>query len=363
MNPIIDTALSIVEFIIIFGIMIFIHELGHFLTGKFFKVKIDEFGFGYPPRLLKMFTLGETDFTLNWIPFGGFNRFRGENDPSVPGSFAAENPWKRLVILSGGSILNLVTGVFLFSLVFSQIGAPDPSRVEIIGVAENSPAFEAGIISGDIVLEINNESINSMEQLGSIVAENVGREIQMLILRYDEQIEIATIPRTNPPEGEGALGIVMSNPIVEISWVQATPYAVRMTIEQCRQLLLLPGRLIRGQIAPEQARIVGPVGIYSMYNQARELDQEVAASTEETLPAVNSLWLLAVISVALGLSNLLPIPAFDGGRILFILPEILLRRRVPPNYENIIHFVGFATMLALLFYITFQDIINPVVLP
>lgn len=363
MNPILDTAISIVEFILFFGIMIFIHELGHFLSGKFFKVKIDEFGFGYPPRLLKMFTLGETEFTLNWIPFGGFNRFRGENDPSIPGSLAAESPWKRLIILSGGSFLNLVTGVFLFSLVFTQIGAPDPSRVEIIGVDDDSPAYEAGIMSGDIVLEINNEPINSMGELGSIVADNIGTEIQMLLLRDEDHFEIAAIPRINPPQGEGALGIVMSNPIVEISWVQAAPLAIRMTIEQSRQLLLLPGRLIRGQIAPEQARIVGPIGIYSMYNQARERDQEVTASTEGTLKAVNSLWLWAIISVALGLTNLLPIPAFDGGRILFILPEIIFRRRVPPNYENMIHFIGFAAMLALLFYITFQDIINPIVLP
>jgi regulator of sigma E protease len=127
-------------------------------------------------------------------------------------------------------------------------------------------------------------------------------------------------------------------------------------------ILEMPGRLIRGEVSGEQARVVGPVGIYSMFSQAREMDEENAASAdpfERTL----TLRLMTVITIALGLTNLFPIPALDGGRILFILPEVITRRRIPPQYENLVHLIGFVALILLMFYITAQDILNPIQLP
>jgi regulator of sigma E protease len=132
--------------------------------------------------------------------------------------------------------------------------------------------------------------------------------------------------------------------------------------EYGKLMFQIPVLLIRGQISPSEARIVGPKGIYDMFSQAREMDQEVE-TTQQNVPAVNTLGLLAVFSVAIGIANLLPIPAMDGGRILFLLPEILFKRRIKPEYEGLIHLIGFALLIILMVYITFQDFINPVVLP
>jgi len=160
---------------------------------------------------------------------------------------------------------------------------------------------------------------------------------------------------------------MMSNPSKDINLIQSIPYGAMITFEQGRQLFLMPGRLIRGQIDPEEARFVGPKGIYDLYSQARQKDQEVTASsgsqTDGETGSLNTIWLMAIISIAIGLTNLLPIPALDGGRILFLIPEILFKKRIPPQFENVIHFVGFSALILLMIYITTQDFINPIQLP
>jgi regulator of sigma E protease len=157
----------------------------------------------------------------------------------------------------------------------------------------------------------------------------------------------------------------MTNPVMPITMLQAVPYGVQLAYEQGKLLVSMPVRLIQGQVAPEEARFVGPKGMYDIYAQARERDSEVSSTTptSPTPPAVNTLYLMATISVALGMTNLFPIPALDGGRIIFIIPEILLRRRVPAQYENMVHLIGFAALILLMVYITTQDFVNPIVLP
>ncbi len=128
MNAILSTLVRILEFVVAFGLLVFLHELGHYLMSKVFNIEVEEFGFGFPPRLVKLFQFRETEFTLNWIPFGAFVRPKGENDPTVPGGLAAASPWARLAVLFGGPAMNLITGIFLFSLVFTQVGAPELTR-------------------------------------------------------------------------------------------------------------------------------------------------------------------------------------------------------------------------------------------
>ncbi len=367
MTQVTGTLLNILGFVLAFGFLVFIHEFGHYIAAKLGHIQVEEFGFGFPPRLVRLFNFRETEFTLNWIPFGAFVRPKGENDPAVPGGLAAANPWVRLAVLFAGPLMNLIAGVLLFSIVFSQMGmVPDLKKVLIVEVNANSPAASAGIKADDLITKINGEPVTGTQQLSKVVHANLGKEIAITLQRDGKLIETRAVPRTDPPEGQGALGITMSNPINKISfWPQAIPYAAQITLDQGRQLISLPGMLIRGQLSPQEGRLVGPKGIYDIYSAARERDQQDATAAKQPEPplGLNTLSFLATISIALGFTNLLPIPALDGGRILFVLPEILLRRRVPAQYENMIHLIGFAALIILMIYITTQDIFNPIVIP
>ncbi len=354
--------LTLLEFVLFFGVMLFVHELGHYLVAKLFKIRVEEFGFGFPPRLVKLFQFRETTFSLNWIPFGAFVRLSGENDPSVPDGFGSAKPLARIAVLLGGPLANLLLGVILFSVMFTQTGVPDSRKVMIATVEQQSPASQAGMAVGDVIVRINQTPVTSMGQLIQIVQENKGKTVEILLQRGDEQVSTSVVPRVDPPPGQGALGISMTNPITRASWLQTIPLSASATLEQARLILEMPGRLIRGEVQGEEARVVGPVGIYTMFSQAREIDEENAASADP-INRMLTLRLMTIITIALGLTNLFPIPALDGGRILFILPELITRRRIPPQYENIVHLVGFVALIILMFYITAQDIINPIRLP
>ncbi len=359
----VNILVMILEFIISLGILIFIHELGHYIASLLAKIEVEEFGFGFPPRIVKLFEFKGTEFTLNWIPFGAFVRPRGENDPEEKGGFADAKPLSRLMVLFAGPLMNLLAGILLFSLVFMRAGAADSKTVQIFEVTINSPAQSAGLMAGDVLRQINDTPINSINALSSVISQNKGKEIAISYLRSGEEFQTSAVPRVNPPEGEGSLGIVMGNPVVKVNFIQAVPAAVNMTLEQARQLFMTPVRLILGQLNAEEARFIGPVNIFNLYQNARELDEETTSTAGEQDNAVNTLWLMGVVSVAFGITNLLPIPALDGGRILFIIPELIFRKRVPARYENFIHFVGFVLLIGFMIYVTFQDIFNPITLP
>lgn len=357
-----STLLRILEFILSLGVLIFLHELGHYLTSKLFKIEVEEFGLGFPPRLVKLFRIGETDFTLNWIPFGAFVRPKGENDPAVPGGLANASPLKRLCVLFGGPLMNLLTAVILFAVIYARVGVPDMSRVLVAGVTENTPAQSAGIQPGDIFISADGSPITTASDLQTIVQTKLDLEMTFVLQRGDQQITLNAVPRKEHPSDQGPLGVTLGVPYKSGSIGETIPLAFKMTYYQSKELISLPVRLLQGTVAASEARFVGPKGMYDIYSQARQLDEENAGSA---IPAatVNTLWLLANISIALGVTNLLPLPALDGGRMLFVLPEIVLRKRVPAKYENMVHMIGFLLLLILMVVITAQDILNPIVLP
>lgn len=354
--------LNIIEFILVLGFMLFLHEFGHFIVSRLFKVDVEEFGFGFPPRMKTLFNWKGTAFTLNWIPFGGFVRPKGENDPSVPGGLASASPWVRLAVLLGGPMMNILMGFLLFIVLFMRLGAPDTSRVEVAEISPNSPAAAVGIRPGDLVWTINGQPITKIEQLQTIVKQNLGIEITMGIQRGKEMINVPITPRVNTPQGEGPVGFAITYPYEPIGILQAIPQAAVTTFEQIKSIITTPIQLIRGQLSSDNARVVGPVGIFDIYAEARTRDDQAAASPVG-MPAVNVELFIATISLALGITNLLPIPALDGGRIIFVIPEILFRKRVPAEFENYVHMIGFAALLILMVYITLQDILHPLTLP
>lgn len=345
---------NILLFIGAIVLLIIIHEIGHFVAALIFGIEVEEFGIGFPPRAVGLFTWRGTLFSLNWIPLGGFVRPKGENDPDVPGGLAAANPWVRIAVLLAGPLANLLTAVILYAFIFNQAGVPDPTRIEIVGVDDNSPAAAVGLQAKDIILSINEVEINSAEILQKSISENLGQEISLLYLRGDNTGEVSLVPRENPPPGEGAIGIFYNSPTIPISLVESIPMGAQAVYFQIREIVLLPGRLIEGSIAPEQARLVGYKGMYDLYTSVREVEAE-----SETPVGINTLAFFSWISVSLGLLNLFPIPAVDGGRILFTLPEILFRRRIPTNYENAINLVSFMVLILLMVYINIQDFVNP----
>jgi regulator of sigma E protease len=220
----------------------------------------------------------------------------------------------------------------------------------------------AGLEAGDIITSVNDVEISSLDQLIETINSYVGQEITMTIER-DGQVEtVALTPRENPPEGEGAVGIGLSNPLKPAPMTESIGNAFRTTGYIIRETVLLPIRLIRGSVDPALARPVGYKGIYDIYSQAVAMDQESDLVTAEPLP-VYTLSIIANISLALGITNLLPIPALDGGRILFTLPELIFKKRIPQRWENVVNTVFFLLLIVLMVFITILDFTNPVVIP
>jgi len=357
-----NSVLSLIEFIVALSVLLMLHELGHFLVGKLFKIEADEFGFGYPPKLLKLFTLSGTDFTLNLIPFGAFVRFKGENDPEVPGGLAHANKWKRLGTLVAGAAMNLLTGILLFTFVISRTGIPQTDVISIAAVEPGSPAVQAGILPEDIIKSVNSVEITDMRMVSEIIQQNLDIPVTMELLRNNEVVEAVVTPRSNPPEGQGPLGIVMQNPVQKVGFFKAIPAGGQLAFEQGKQLLSMPLMLIRGQVQTQDMRLLSPKGIYDVYSQIRAEERQAEQGQPE-LAFLNIAWFFGIISVALGFTNLLPIPALDGGRILFLIPEFITGKRVPAKYENMVHFIGYTTLLLLMGYVFYQDLVNPIVLP
>jgi regulator of sigma E protease len=364
---------SFFVFVVVLGVLVFVHELGHFLTARWLKVHIEEFGFGFPPRLLgvvrdangrlrlflgrnapKPAELGgaRTIYSLNAIPLGGFVRPAGEDDPTVPGGLASAPKLHRLVILSAGAAFNLLFAFLIFVVGF-RLGWPD--RVYIAGVGEGSPAEAVGLRVGDVVLRANGVDIHYPQQLIEVTYDNLGQPVTLRVEREGQALELTLTPRPQPPEGQGPMGIQMGQALVtDYTWPQAVGRAGQELYFHFNELLRLPGRIIRQEIPLAVARPIGLVGLSDLTNVAVETAQEI----DEWFPILQ---LVGLISVALATTNLLPLPALDGGRIVFVLIEVVRGRRVDPAREGLVHLVGFAMLLALMVVITYHDIVNPIV--
>ena len=342
---------AVLWFVVTLMFLVFIHEMGHFLTAKWRGVKVLEFGIGMPPRIWGK-QRGETLYSLNWIPLGGFCKMLGEEDPSEPGSLASKDPWSRLLVLSAGSLVMLIFPLILFIFVY-MVPHSEPvgfEGLEIIGIAENSPAAAAEIEKGDEILSINGTRIATVDELGEVIEPHLGSEISMVLLRDGEQIEFNLVPRVEEdiPEGEGSLGITITHArlIKESKWYPPWT-AVRLGCEQTWNMMVALKDGISALISHEIPFEVG--GVVAAGHVTTEIADR---GTWEDL----SFW-AGVLSFNLGIVNLLPIPALDGGRIVFVLMEIVRRgKRVSPKTEGMIHFAGFVMLIGFIIFVTFQDI-------
>jgi len=345
--------ITILAFLGVLAVLILAHELGHFATAKAFGIKVDEFGLGFPPRLFGV-KRGETLYSLNAIPLGGFTKMAGEEDPKVPRSLAGKGIGTRLIVLSAGSIMNLLLPLVLFSIAFMipHNVVIEPTVVEIVN--PGSPAARAGIEPGDTLLGVNGRLINNFSELHRYTQLNLGKEITILVKHSDSTTEeVQLIPRWKPPKDEGAIGIkrdiefALSNRTI-VSQHEPFWKAIPMGASECVEVfVLIKNEVLKWVIGATTPQVTGPVGIAQITGEAAKAG--ISPLLEFT----------GFISINLAIINILPLPALDGGRIAFVLLEWVRRgKRVSPKTEGLVHLIGFALLIALILVITYQDIIR-----
>ncbi len=339
--------ITIVAFLAVIAVLIIAHELGHFFTAKAAGVRVEEFGLGYPPRLLGL-KRGPTTYSLNAIPLGGFVKMAGEEDPKVPDSLASKSIGTRLLVLSAGSIMNALLPIILFSIAFMIPHDIVVGQVLVEEVAPGSPAEMAGIEAGDTIISTNGKEINNNVDLSRYIQLNLGQEIAILVEHSDlSQEEVRLVPRWQPPEDEGAIGVaVRTNEPTTVS--QSEPFwrAIPQGVNECIEtFILFKNAILSIFLGTIDLEIGGPVAI-------AQITGEVAQAGISPL-----LEFAAFLSINLAIINILPLPALDGGRIVFVLLEWVRRgKRISPKKEGLVHLIGFAMLMGLILAITYQDI-------
>jgi len=350
---------SILAFIFVLTPIILAHEAGHFLGAKRNGIKVDEFGFGFPPRAAKLFTRNGTLYSLNWIPVGGFVRLSGEDDPEVEGGLASSSVKARAITLLGGPVANFILALLLLWIAFT-IGPPT-YNVVVTEVDADTPAQMAGLMVDDEIISVEGVPVSSNGAVRELVYSSLGVPITFEIERLGELMSIEVTPRSEnefDPVIEGPVGIRLDS-------VQATRGASQGPIEAAKSAMdsfwtaisgtiRIPAMLFRGEISAQEARPISVVGISQIAGAAAQQ----SAGGRGAFPL---LWFAGIISVALGFTNLLPIPALDGGRLVFLLIEAVRGRRMSPEREGLVHSVGMILLLLLMVVIIVQDLINPIV--
>ncbi|MDY6906914.1 MAG: M50 family metallopeptidase [Chloroflexota bacterium] len=339
--------ITIVVFLVILFIVIVAHELGHFFVAKLSKVRVEELGLGFPPRIFGI-KRGETIYSLNWVPLGGFCKMAGEEDPNVPGSLAAKGRWTRFFVLSAGSVAMLILPAIIFPIaqMVPMERYVDGKGVQVVSVAAGSPAQAADIQVGDIIVSIEGQEVNTIGEVHEAVEPYIGQEMSLVLLRDSAQVEVSLVPRAEYPEGEGSMGVQIG-PITEYTayppW-QAIPRGLAQYWEMLVQIKDALVSLFQGT---EALVIAGPIGIAQLTSSALQAG---------IYPLI---WFTCFLSVNLAFINLLPIPALDGGRILFLLIEVLRGgRRIAPQREGLINLIGFSLLIIFILVVSYFDVLR-----
>jgi regulator of sigma E protease len=354
--------LTILAFIIILGLLVFVHELGHFVVAKKSGMKVDEFGFGFPPRLFGI-KRGETIYSINAIPLGGFVKIVGEDgsENQDPQSFGHKPAWQRFLVLIAGVTMNVILawvlisigmGIGLPTVVAENEPLPNHAKlrdmsVGILEIAPNSPAAQAGLKIGDFISQIDDQNITSIDQAREVTATKAGKPTVYTIKHGKELITKTITPRANPPEGEGPLGIALGSVgFVSYPWYLAPIKGFETTINILWATLTAFAGVIGGLFQGHNvgAQLSGPVGIAVLTRDVTELGM------------IYLLQFTAVLSINLAILNAMPFPALDGGRILFLFIEKLRRKKLPIQAEQWANTVGFMLLILLMIFVTVKDV-------
>jgi regulator of sigma E protease len=361
---------TILIFIIVLGVLVFVHELGHFLLAKWSGMMPEEFGFGFPPRIFgvqklesgwKIVGMGKTDpdktvYSLNWIPFGAFVRIRGEDGGNTdPKSFSNSTWIKKFATLFAGVGMNVIAAFVLFTVGLTlglpaEAGSKLPSgatlkdvAVTLASVVDGSPASSAGFLSGDVIFAVNGESVAAPSEVQQKVSESLGKEIEITIKRGGDFKVLKVTPDPSPKEGRGALGVELAQVgTLSYPWYKAPIVAARITGEQLLAIIKGLGQLFGGGVALKD--VAGPAKIAQITGQAADLGFGYL------------LQFAAFLSLNLAVLNVLPFPALDGGRIFFLIVEGIRGKRNNQAVEQWANAIGFLLLILLVGVVTINDI-------
>ena len=338
--------MGIILAILVFGIIVFIHELGHFLLAKANKIRVDEFSIGMGPRLFS-FVKGETRYSLKLLPLGGSCMMGEDNvDDMSEGSFNSKSVWARMSVVVAGAVFN-----FLLALIFSMIliGYTGYDEPVISGVVEGFPAHEAGLLEGDRIVKMNNKKINIWREITYYNMFHPGESVD-LIYERDGKKHAVTITPKKDEDGSYLIGITSSAQYEKANLLTAAQYGVyEVKFWICTTLESLK-MLVTGDVGVDQ--LSGPVGIVNVVDETYQQSKSYGV----IVVIMQMLNIGILLSANLGVMNLLPLPALDGGRLVFMIVEAIRGKRVPPDKEGWVHGIGMILLLALMAFVMFNDV-------
>ncbi len=372
----------VVIFLLVLGVLIFVHELGHYLVAIRNGIKAEEFGFGFPPRIFGVFKDDETGkrkvvfgnkevksnntiFSLNAIPLGGFVKIKGEDGENKDSdSFASKPAWIRIKVLAAGVTMNFLLAWLLLAIVFS-FGVPraiddnEPANgvsIQLSEVIKNSPAGKMGLSIGDTVLEIKNtkenETLNNIRKIKEVkdfINKNKGKQIEITVRRGNETLLFQGVPRLDYPTDQGSLGVGLTRTaIIKYPWYEAISESLLAVLALTKLIVItlftILAKLVTG--TKQSVDVAGPIGIAFMTKQVVAMGW------------VYLLQFTAMLSINLAIINAFPFPALDGGRILFVLIEKIKGTPVSQKVEQMAHTIGFSLLILLMIFVTFKDFIH-----
>lgn len=368
--------LTIVTFFIVLGILVLVHEAGHFVVARKNGIKVDEFGLGLPPRIFGFYrdeagkwklvgirsqSTINTIWSLNWIPLGGFVKIKGEDggQTSDPDSFVNKSVWRRIAVVSAGVSMNILLAIILLSINFT-VGSPQvvdgslPSgarvsqeQIRIVEVLPDSPAARAGIKSADTVLAIDGMAYQNIDDVQQYLENKITENVEVKLERANQEVTVTVVPEILKETNRGGMGVsLVKTALVSYPWYVAWIYGVRQVFIMMGSIIyglffIIKSLVISGKVVGE---VYGPVGIAGLVGDAARLG------------FLYVMQLTASLSVIIAVINFLPFPALDGGRVLFLLIEGLRGKPVNQRFEALVHNTGFALLMLLVLFVTFNDV-------
>lgn len=335
--------IEILVTLLVLSVLVTGHEFGHYIAGRLLKFDILEFAVGMGPRVCGFKKKG-IEYNLRAFPIGGMCRFAGEDEaPDSEGSFRAKAPWKRAIVVFSGPFMNFVLAFLISVILYMGWGTYDVNRVIVQSVEETGPAYAAGIQPGDEFVSIGGTKIDSFDSLRSALTASSPDSVTVTVLRDGREMTFSLSDLYDEEAQTVMLGVTITYPLVPDGFFKAVGHSFSLCKEMGSVVFKSLGMLFTGEAGIND--MTGVVGITRIVGEA------VSYGADSVLS------LCVMLSMNLGLMNLLPIPALDGGRLLFIIVEWIRRKPVPPEKEGVVHLIGLVLLFALIIYLVIHDII------